>query len=322
MDVLGIGTPIIDYIVTVSHAYLAELPGIKGGSMPIDYDAFLGLIQQSNQAPTVVIGGSATNTIKGLACLGRSCAFFGKIGTDEAGKLFHNELKKLKIVPYLSSSNLPTAQVLCLVSPDYERTMRSYLGAGLELKAEELTPEIFQGVKIVHIEGYLLANEKLLLRAMKLAEQADAKVSFDLSSVEITRKYADSLLDLIHSHVDILFANEHEAFALTGKSSEESCSVLKEICDIVVIKMGNKGNWAVTKNNKIYQPAFEVSAMDSTGAGDLFASGFLHGYLSHLNLEQCSLYGALVASEVVQIIGADIPAPSWERLINKIRKAR
>lgn len=319
MEVLGIGTPIIDYIIRVNQNFLEKLPGIKGGSMPLDYDHFVELIRQSEEEPTLVVGGSTTNTIKGLANLGRSCALFGKIGLDEAGKLYRHEIEKLNIVPYLTSSNLPTAQVACLISPDYERTMRSLPGAGSEIRPEDLTPEIFKGVKLVHIEGYLLANGQLVLRAMELAKQAGAKVSFDLSSVEITRQHANILLNLINTHVDILFANEHETFALTGKSPEDGCDELKTICEVAVIKMGRLGNWAATRKDKVYQRAFEVNTVDSTGAGDLFASGFLHGYLSHLNLEQCSRYGALVASEVVQVIGADIPVPSWKVIKNMIK---
>ncbi|MBA3816337.1 MAG: adenosine kinase [Parachlamydiaceae bacterium] len=311
-EILGIGTPIIDYIFGVSHDFLANLPGLKGGSIAIEYDKFIELIHESDEAPIQVIGGSATNTIKGLAHLGRSCALFGKIGKDEAGKLFRHEMETLKITPFLPTSNLPTAQVACLISPDYERTMRAHLGAGSEAQPEDLNPEMFKGVKVVHIEGYLLDYKKLVFRAMELAKQAGAKISFDLSSTEIVNQHKIILLDLIHSYVDILFANEDETFALTGKFPEQGCTELQGMCEVVVIKMGKLGNWAATKKYKIYQPALEViNTKDSTGAGDLFASGFLHGYLCNLNLEKCSHFGALLASEVVKVIGADIPSTSW-----------
>lgn len=316
-EVLGIGTPIIDYLIRVSHDFLARLPN-KGDSISIDYDEFVKLIRQSREEPTLVIGGSTTNTIKGLASLGRSCALFGKIGEDEAGILYRKEIEKLNIIPYLSSSNLPTAQVACLISPDYERTMRSFLGAGAAVKPEDLTPEMFKGVRIVHLEGYLLAYGELLIYAMELAKRAGAKISFDVSSVEITRKHSDALLNIITSYVDILFANEDETLTLTGKSPEQGCIELKNLCEIAVVKMGKLGNWAATRKEKIYQEALDVNTMDSTGAGDLFASGFLHGYLSNLSLEQCSRYGALVASEVVQIIGADIPTTSWKNIKEKL----
>lgn len=318
-EVLGIGTPIIDYIIEVSPNFLQELSGIKGGSMPIDYECFEKLIRQSKASPIKVIGGSSTNTIKGLARLGRTCALFGKIGKDEAGYLFRSEIERLNIVPYLPFSNLPTAQVACFIAPpEYERTMRSSLGASKDIKTEDLSEDMFKSVKIVHIEGYLMANGKLVNRAMELAKQAGAKISFDLSSVEIIEGHSTLLLDLINSYVDILFANEEETFALTGKTPEQGCEELRNLCEVTVVKMGKFGNWAANSMEKVYQPALKVNTADSTGAGDLFASGFLHGYLASKNLQTCSYYGATLAGEVVQIIGADIPEVLWPNIKERL----
>lgn len=314
-EVLGIGTPMIDHIMNVSYDFLGQLPGIKGGSISVDYDHFLDLIRLSHQKPKLVIGGSATNTIKGLVNLGRTCALFGKLGDDEPGKLFRKEIEKLNIFPYLQVSKLPTSQVACLVSPDHERTMRSFLGAGKEVRPEDFTLDMFKGAKVVHIEGYLLAYEKAILRAVELAKQSGARVSFDLSCVEIVTLYANKLLDFINLYVDILFANEKETYALIGRSPDQCCSELKNLCEVAVVTMGKKGSWAARGDEKIYQNAFEVDTKDTTGAGDLFASGFLHGYLSNLSLEECSRYGSLIASEVVQIMGADIPAATWKKII-------
>lgn len=313
-EVLGIGTPIIDQVILVSDEYIVDTLGKKGGSQPVDYNSLLQLITSSGKSPDLIIGGSTTNTIRGLTSLGRRCALFGKVGPDEVGKRFRQEIERLGIIPHLLSGEQPTAQVACLVSPDNERTMRSFLGAGMEMIPEELTPELFRGVKLVHIEGYVLAYGGLAKRAMELAKQAGAKISFDLSSYEITQRHKGAIIDLMSRYVDIVFANEEETKALTGLDPERGCDILKGICEVAIVKMGKQGSIAGHKEIKIYQPSFDVHTLDTTGAGDLFASGFLHGYLSKKTLEECSRYGALVASEVVKILGADIPTPTWHEI--------
>lgn len=317
-EILGIGTPIVDQVIMVSHEFIETIPGLKGGSIPVDYNTLVELIKKSGETPTFIIGGSTTNTIKGLTRLGRKCAIFGKIGSDEAGKRFRKELEQLGIRPHLPIGDLPTAQVACLISPDYERTMRSFLGAGTQMLPEDLSAKMFKGVKLVHIEGYILSYGELTRRAMELAKRAGAKISFDLSSFEIILQHKNTIIDLLTKYVDVVFANEEETKALTGFDPERGCEILKEMCEIAVVKMGKQGSLTARQDIKIYQPSFDVKTLDTTGAGDLFASGFLHGYLSKKTLEECSKYGALVASEVVQIIGADIPSESWPQIKQKL----
>lgn len=317
-EILGIGTPVVDQVILVSEEFIAKIPGMKGGALPVDYNTLVNLIENTGKTPSIVIGGSTTNTIKGLASLGRTCAFFGKIGEDEAGKQFRKELEHLGIIPHLLSGSLPTAQVACLISPDNERTMRSFLGAGTEMSPEDLTPELFRGVRLVHIEGYILDYGDLTQRAMELAKKAGAKISFDLSSFEIALKHKRSILELMSKYVDIVFANEDETKALTGFDPDRGCDFLRSICDVAVVKMGKQGSLAAQKEIKIYQPSFDVHTIDTTGAGDLFASGFLHGFLDKKSLEECSRYGALVASEVVKIMGAHIPFPTWQSIHKRL----
>lgn len=320
MEILGIGTPIIDYIVRVSETFIETLPGIKGGSDSVSFHQFNEIIQKTGKTPELAVGGSTSNTIKGLANLEHFCSFFGKVGNDDAGRLFRNTLDQLNINPNLLIGDHPTGRVLCLITPDYERTMRAFLEAGSEITAGELSAQLFNKTKVVHLEGFLLDHAQLVPKAMKLAKEAGAKISFDVSSVEIIQEHSKILFPLIESYVDILFANEEESYALTGKPPEQSCDILKSMCEIAVVKMGEKGNWAATTKNKVFEPALKVKTVDTTGAGDLFATGFLHGYLSSqgnledIDLKKCSRYGALVASEVVQIIGADIPAATWEKI--------
>lgn len=314
IEILGVGTPIIDLVVNVSYEYIASLAGSKGGAFEVDQETLLGLIQASGQSPVLVVGGSSANTIKGLACLGRQCSFFGKIGNDSFGRTIVNEMNRLKIHSHLVLGDLPTAQVACLISPDFERTMRSYMGAGAQISPQDITKSLFENVKLVHIEGYTLAYEGVTQRAMQLAQESGTLISLDLASFELVDKNKPLLIELISEYVDIVFANEDEIRKLTGLDPYQGCYWLSKICEISVVKMGTQGSWAISQGEMAFQPCFSVGTIDTTGAGDLFASAFLHGYLSGKSLQECSSYGAFVAAHVVQVIGTDIPNDTWERI--------
>lgn len=318
-DVIGIGAPVIDQILPISEEYLSQIPGNKGGMIAVDYESFLKIVAGSKAEALLIIGGSSSNTIKGLAQLGQKCAIIGKIGSDLAGKKFLESMLALGVTPLFLQSSSPTGQVACLVTPEGERTFRSFLGASSEMKADELIPEQFEKARLVHIEGYtLLAGTSLTQRAMELAKNANAKVSFDLASFEIVHDYKETIIDLISRHVDVLFANVEEIKALTGLPPEKGCSILKDICETVVVLAGKQGCWVGHRESIIYQPAFSVETIDTTGAGDLFASGFLHGYLTGQSLEECARFGAITGAAVVQVLGTDIPLKKWEEVKSKL----
>jgi|EndMetStandDraft_5_1072996.scaffolds.fasta_scaffold92357_1 sugar/nucleoside kinase (ribokinase family) len=321
-DILGIGAPFLDHILTVSDEFLTKIPGAKGGMEPVDYKSFLQILENSGSAVNLAGGGSSANTIKGLAQLGHRCALLGKIGNDQAGKTFLEEIKKLNIVPLLLPSSLATGQVLCLVTPDGQRTFRDYLGAGQEMQASDLKPAHFEGTKLVHIEGYTLMNEPLTQRAMELAKEARAKISFDLASFELAEHYKTQIVHLVAHHVDVLFANVDETRTLTGHEPKKGCAILKDLCGIAVVMMGKEGCWVGHEDQIMHFPAYPVEPLDTTGAGDLFAAGFLHGYLEGRSLRECAHYGALAAAEVVQIFGAAIPDETWEKLRKDIPQKR
>lgn len=319
-EVIGLGAPFIDHILKVSDNFLEKIPGAKGGMEPVDYDTFLQILESSGcgSSATVTSGGSSANTIRGLAELGHPCALVGKIGSDSAGNFFLESLARLGVTSFLLPTPTPTGQVLCLVTPDGQRTCRDFLGASLEMQADDLHPSLFARVKLAHIEGYTLMNDSLTQRGMAYAQAAGAKISFDLASFELVEKYKFRLITLLKTYVDILFANTDEARALTGKGPEEACALLKDLCDTVVVTTGEKGCWVGQGDLLLHCPAFPVKPFDTTGAGDLFSAGFLHGYLRRQGLEDCARYGALVAAEVVQIDGAEIPEETWKKLRGKI----
>lgn len=313
-EVLGIGAPILDQIIPVSDDFIKEVPGKKGGTDLIDYAPMMRLIKKSGQNPTTIIGGSAANTIKGLANFGHKCAIAGKIGNDQEGRLIERTLNSQGITTLYIKSPTQTGQSLCMITPDKERTLRTFVGAAKEMSPADLNPIWFEGVKLVHLEGYTLLNEELTERAMALAKDFGAKISFDLASFEIADLYRERIVHLLSRHIDILFANEMETRIFTKLDPERGCDILKDICETVVIFLGADGGWAARGEEKVRYPAFHANPLDTTGAGDLFASGFLHGYLKGLSLEECARRGAIAGSAVVQVLGTEITPELWKMI--------
>lgn len=313
IEVVGIGSPILDHLIMVEESYLDQLRGEKHGMEAVNYDEMIQIIKESGAIPRSISGGSCANTIKGLASLKHSCAMIGKIGKDDVGKKvmkgFQDFFDILPLFRY--SSTTPTAQVVCLVTPDGERTCRSFLGAGKEMTGNDLNPAHFAETRLVHIEGYTLLCEGLTYRAMELAKKAGATVSFDLGSFEIVQTYRESLLEMLEEFVDIVFSNEEETLALTGKQPEEGCDFLKSLCNISIVMVGAHGCWIGHQHEKFHCPAYPATVVDRTGAGDLFASGFLHGYLLEKSLMESAKIGSMTAGSVVEVVGAEIPQARW-----------
>ncbi len=316
-EVLGLGAPIVDQILGVSEEFLTKIPGSKGGTLPVDYVTMCNIVKESKAEPLFIAGGSGANTIKGLAHLGKKGALLGKIGNDPLGKKFLQTIKSLGIVSLYLTTETPTAQVVSLVTPDGERTMRSFLGASQEMQSDDLNPAVFEGVKLVHIEGYSLQNDQdgsLVKKTMELAKNAGCQISFDLSSFEIVERHKKIIVNLIADYCQIVFANRQEIKALAQCEPEKGCDILKDLCDIAVILQGRDGCWVGQGTEKFLYPAIPVVPVDTTGAGDFFACGFLYGYLQRRSLQECAYFGTLLGSAVVQVIGAELSQELWEEL--------
>lgn len=318
-EILGVGNPLLDYLLHVSEHYLESVPGAKYGMELVSYEEMIQIIERSGSLPKLVCGGSCANTIKGLASLGRTCALAGKIGIDCNGEKVIADLENLGIFPKLSLSSTPTAQALCMISPDGKRTCRTFLGAAAEISPQDLDPRHFERVQLVHIEGYSLLYPGVSKRAMELAKAKGALVSFDLGSFEIVAHYLPLIKDLIKKYVDITFANEQEIFALTGKDPENGCRELHSLTSVAVVMMGEKGCWTGSKEGVFPFPAYVVDPIDTTGAGDLFAAGFLHAFLSKKSMRICAQWGALTARAVVQVIGAEITETQWSDIKSEMK---
>lgn len=317
-QVLGIGSLCIDLLLQVDDQFLDQIDGEKGGSQFIEWDTFNQILSLSPNLPKTAAGGSSANVIKGLAHLDQRCAFLGQIGTDPLSRQFAEEIKQRGITGLFFPSSQPSPRVLCLITPDGQRTMRFTNGYCSEMADIPLHFEFFKGVKLVHLDGYTLRSGNLAERVMKLASQAGATISFDLSSFEIIEEYHARIFSLISRYPCIIFTNEDEIRALTGFSSFEGCRKLQERCSIAVVMMGKEGCLVGHESEIIHSPASPVNPIDTTGAGDLFSCGFLFGYLKGYPIEKCAQIGNLLGAEVVQVEGAELSSGKWQEIKKKL----
>lgn len=322
MKIIGIGNAIVDILIQLdSYEHLKKYNLPKGSMTLVDLalsDQILSEI--SGRKKIISSGGSAANTIYGLANLGLETAFIGKTGDDEHGRFFKDELVANNIKPILFSSSNNTGKAITLITPDFERTFATYLGASDELSEKDLTAEIFKGFDLLYIEGYLIPDKKLISKIMKLAKSAGLKIAIDLASYNLVGEYRQRLNELIEKYIDIVFANEEEARELTGLDTFRAAEVISEICDLVIIKTGAKGS--IVRHNKrtlTIKPSM-ANPIDATGAGDLYASGFIYGLSKNASLSACGNIGSLLAAKVIESIGAKIDEASWKTLIKEINK--
>jgi len=305
IDLLAIGSPIVDNIIHIDEDFIHAITGKKGGMELIDYTVLSELLCQTGQG-IVMPGGSAANVARCFASLGGSCRFVGKIGDDIAGSYFRRQMKIAKVIPQLMiDKNTHTAQVVSLVTPDGERTMRTYLGAAATINPEELQAESFRDVNIVHTEGYTLTNSNLTETIFKLANKAKCKISLDLSSFEIVNDFQQRLEKILPS-VEILFANEDELQTYGLGSIEKGFKQLALMCPIVVGMLGENGCAIHSEGKLQYFHTSPVKAIESTGAGDFFASGFLYGFCHRKPIETCAKYAMQLGAAVVKSEGAAI----------------
>ncbi len=320
-EVITVGAPVIDYVLQVDHDFVKGLRRGRWGMQEINQDRLNELLSKANTPPTLTPGGSAANTAQGLSKLGHTCGHLGAIGSDANGDYFRKHLEKHTIATRFFVQNSPTRQVLCLVTPDGRRTFRAVPGADTELTPEQLTAEHFLGAKLVHIEGYSLLNDGLTERAMQLAKEVGAEVSVDLASHEIAKQHWHKILYLVENYVDIIFCNREEITALGMRSPSHGCQVLSELCKIAVLLLGRRGCLVGSSDSIHAYPSEPVPAVDTTGAGDYFASGFLHGHLNGRPLSECARYGAVLGKAVVQHLGAHIPDEAWPAVFEELNRS-
>jgi len=315
--VAAVGSALVDILMYEDDAFLQKTNAAKGGMTLVDQPYIEKTLAMTSAKPVVVPGGSACNTAVGIGKLGGKARFIGKCGQDEMAGLFEEDLKKNNVQPHLFKSASPTGRVLSIITPDAQRSMFTYLGASSEMTIDEIAGSHFADVVIVHLEGYLLFNTDLVYAALKRAREAGARVSLDLASYTVVEDSRDVLDDIVDQFVDILIANEDEALAFTGhKDEQQAIASLSRRSEIAVLKVGERGSYVSRQGGiiRIEPKTGQGPVVDTTGAGDLWASGFLYGLANGYPLERCGQIGSACGYEVCQVVGADIPDEGWDRI--------
>lgn len=324
--VLGVGSPVVDLLAQVPDEFLSLLHGAKGGMELIGPETMEEILAQVPGTVVRAAGGSAGNTTFALAKMGVSASFLGKLGVDIDGDYYRDAFSTLggETSRFKSTTEIHTARCLSLITPDSERTMRTDLGAAAKLSPDEISPADFEGVELVHAEGYLLFNPALAEAVLASAKAAGCKVSLDLGSFEVVRAAESELHLLLSRYVDYVFANEEEAAAFCGDADPKAgLEALAALCSVAAVKVGAEGAWIRRGEETVQVSSVPVNAVvDTTGAGDLWAAGFLGGVLAGQSLEVAGHWGALLGAAVVQEIGAKLPEPVWARVLADMEETR
>ncbi|BBO70506.1 adenosine kinase [Desulfosarcina alkanivorans] len=320
--IVGLGSALVDILVHESDDFVRRIGVEKGGMTLVDMPTLEKILNQVSGAPIEVPGGSACNTAVGVGQLNGCARFVGKRGNDDLGRFFEKALVERGVEPFLMTSDLPTGRVLSIITPDAQRTMITYLGASADTRPEEITAQCFHDSAVVHMEGYLLFNPDLMAASLNAAKKAGAKVSLDLASFTVVEQSQTLLEDIIRRDVDILIANEDEARAYTGLRDEaRALARLARHVDTAALKIGARGSFIQNKDQVYRIPAQgSGQAVDTTGAGDLWASGFLYGLVNGYPHEKSGRLASACGYEVCQVVGADIPADGWMRIKEELEE--
>jgi len=314
--IVGVGSALVDILARESDEFLARTGAVKGGMVYVDNAHIDKTLAMATSSPAIVPGGSACNTAVGVGQLGGAARFVGTCGRGAMGAFFENFLRNRCVDPRLARSSTPTGRVLSIITPDAERSMLTFLGAASETRPEDLRQDYFADAAVVHIEGYLLFNPQLIVAALQAARSGGARVSLDLASYNVVAESREFLADIVRDYVDILIANEDEARAFTGQSDpDKALAALGREAQMAVLKLGPQGSRIVVDGRVVNVPAQgDGRAVDTTGAGDLWAAGFLFGLVAGYSLEKSGAIGSACGYEVCQVMGASIPEDGWQRI--------
>ena len=314
--VIGIGNALTDMLVNLKSDAVLGTYNIAKGSMSL-VDSHL----QSEVSKSVAglpyslsLGGSADNTIRAMARLGSEVGFIGKVGRDTTGDFFEQALKNLGIAPVIFRSDKRSGKCVSLISPDGERTMLTHLGAALELKADEIANDVFAGYDCLYVEGYLVQDHTLIESVARRAKECGLQVAIDLASFNVVEENLDFLRDLVDRYVDIVFANEDEAKVFSGEAEPiNALQYISEHCSLAVVKIGMRGA-LIKHNGEVIHVGIMAAAkrVDTTGAGDFYAAGFMYGLCEGLSLRQCGTIGAITAGKVIEVVGTTLSEEAWK----------
>jgi sugar/nucleoside kinase (ribokinase family) len=320
MKILGIGNALSDVLLRLKSDEMLAGLGMKKGAMDlIEEDRMIAIHRaQAGLERNEVPGGSVCNTMRAMARLGADVGYVGKVGSDATGRFYEQAVRKAGVTPYFVHTEGISGCSTVFISPDGERTMATFLGPAAALAAAEIPDEILRAHDCIYIEGYLIANEALFLPILQRIDKLGLGVALDLSNFNIVNGFRNLLSEVIPRYVRILFSNGSEAKAYTGLNAGEAVRKISEQVEISVVTVGKEGALVGSRGDVIAVPASGGSPVDTTGAGDNFAAGFLYGQSVGASLEQSARIGALLAGHVIETVGSQIPDGLWEQIKLKV----
>ena len=324
--VIGIGNALTDMLVNLSNdEVLAQYQLAKGSMSLVDSRMQTDVSKSVAGCPySLSLGGSAGNTIRAMARLGTAVGFIGKVGNDTTGDFYEQALRNVGVEPFMLRSEHKSGKCVSLVSPDGERTLVTHLGAAADLHPSDVDGDIFDSYDCLYIEGYLVQDHDLIESTMQRAKEHGLRIAIDLASYNVVEENLDFLHSLVERYVDILFANEDEARAFTGEA--EPINALQEIsriCELVVVKIGMRGA-LIKRGTEVVHVGIMAAAkrVDTTGAGDFYAAGFLSALCDGLDLRACGTMGAITAGKVIEVVGTTFGEEAWREIFDLYERVR
>lgn len=321
MKILGLGNALVDVLSKLDSDETLVKIGIQKGAMDMISREQMYVIRkyQANTETTQAPGGANCNTMRAIALLGGRSGFIGKVGDDNLGQFYEEALLKAGVASYLIKTEGPSGACTVFISPDGERTMGTFLGPAPTISPDEITEDVLRGYDCIHIEGYLIVNEELVRETMKKAKRLGLKVALDLANYNIVNAYKGLLEEVIPQYVDILFANASEAEAFTGLPAQEAVKALEKQVHVALVTLGKDGSLIGSEGKFYHVDAEGGKPVDTTGAGDNFAAGFLYGQSVGASLVQSAQIGSMLSGYVIDVVGPQVPADKWEQIKLKVK---
>ena len=310
IDLIGIGNAIVDIIVNVEDQFL-EVNNLKKGSMNLINSYESEVLLENCKVIKKVSGGSSANTVVCLAELGDNVQFIGRVKNDNFGKFFSTDIKKSNTIfntpPIVEGP--PSAHSIIFITPDAQRTMCTYLGASVEFEPKDVNYNSIKNSKYLYLEGYLWDSDlakNAFLKAAKIAKESNTKIILSLSDSFCVDRHRESFLELIDNYIDVVFCNESEVLSLFKENNLQNCKeYISSICELVIITLGSKGSLVINKGeSEEVKPKLLGNIIDTTGAGDLYAGGFIHGLIKNYALKKCGEMGSICAGHIITQLGS------------------
>ncbi|MFC1668852.1 adenosine kinase [Spirochaetota bacterium] len=307
-DVVGIGSALLDFTVEVDDNFLSGAGLNKGEMYLIDIERSREIISTlKNYRMETTPGGSSANTVAGISTFNCKGIFLGKVGNDEHGNIYIKETENSGVSTRIGRDNTSTGHAITFITPDSERTFATHLGAALEYKKSDIIDEDIINSRILHMEGYLFEMPSLYeacLHGMKIARDNGVLISIDLSDPALISRIHHTFKNVLNEYTDIVFVNEEEAKAFTGKTREDALTELHKMCPFAVVKLGDDGSLIKYDGMEYKIDAYKTEAVNTNGAGDMYAAGVLYGIANNLGPEKCGKLGSYASSLVVSQVGA------------------